>query len=152
MNRNFIKILSLFLFLFLHKTNAQEKFVEPESWKFPQIIESARIISPTNIEGIPFNEGGIAYSLQVLKKLNISSMKARELQKYADIVTHAYPDALAKQFPKSCDKININKINETTFANLAFISLRGKKKESREKAQNCLFVLQKSLLRSKNQY
>ena len=124
---------------------ASETIPMPESWGFPQVIESARAISPNNVEGKPFNRFGLVYTPDELEELKLSSMSTEELQKYADIVTHAYPDAIARGFPPSCNDLPIKKLNETTVAGLAYISIHALNKSSRSKASACLVVIRKKL-------
>ena len=97
------------------------EYPQPKSWSFPEIVKSAREISPTNLEGRPFNQFGLAYSKEVLQGLDISSMSAEALQNYADVVTHAYPDAIALQIPISCKYLSLNDLNETSIAGMAFL-------------------------------
>lgn len=89
--------------------SVQNSIPEPSSWLFPDVIESARTISPRNVEGRIFNQFGLAYSLEELEALPVATMTPQELQKYADIVTHAYPDAVFRQrlfaIPISTQKI-----------------------------------------------
>lgn len=72
-------------------------------------------------------------------------MDAQELQKYADIVTHAYPDAVARQIPDSLDSIPLESMNETTVAGLAYISINAKEPQTREKAKRNLLEIQARL-------
>ena len=76
---------------------AADKIPEPESWKFPDVVEYARKITPRNVEGKLFNTFGLVYSNDELKNLSLETMSPEELQKYADVVTHAYPDAVYRQ-------------------------------------------------------
>ncbi|MGE4545956.1 MAG: hypothetical protein AB7D06_17850 [Pedobacter sp.] len=117
----------------------------PDSWAFPQVIESARKISPKNIDGRLFNQFGLAYSTEDLAKLDLKSMTADELQKYADIVTHAYPDAVANQLPNSCDNLPVEELNETAVAGIAYVSINATKDINRNKAKACLAVIQSKL-------
>jgi len=134
-----------FLLFFPGIGPAQEAILEPESWSFPAVIEHARKISPNNVEGKPFNEFGLAYSIDELERVRFSELNAQELQRYADIVTHAYPDAVAKQIPKSLDGIPLQEINETTIAGLAYISIHAKGIEAREQAKRHLSKIQARL-------
>jgi len=129
----------------LNRSREEETIPMPESWKFPQVIESARAISPNNEEGKSFNRFGLVYTLDELAKLTLSSMSAEELQKYADIVTHAYPDAVARGFPPSCNDLPIEKLDETAVAGLAYISINALNEDTRNKASVCLVVIQKKL-------
>ena len=117
----------------------------PESWSFPQVVESARKISPKNIEGRLFNQFGLAYSTEELAKLDLKYMTANELQKYADIVTHAYPDAVANQLPNSCDGIPVGELNETAVAGIAYVSINATMDINRSKAKACLASIQSKL-------
>ena len=118
---------------------------EPESWSFPDVIESARKIAPNNLEGRPFNKFGLSYSREVLGGLNVSAMSAKELQNYADIVAHAYPDAVSKQLPRSCDDVPIDQVNETSLAGIAFVSINAVNEETRIWAKECLSIIQRKL-------
>ena len=113
-------------------------FPEPATWSFPEVIELARRLSPNNIEGKPFNAQGLVYSEAVLATLRPSMLSARVLQKYADIVTHAYPDAVAKQLPLSCTGNALAGLNITAVAGIAFISLHAKDGRTRMRARQCL--------------
>ncbi len=75
---------------------SESAILKPDSWSFPKVIESARKIRPSNTKGKPFNQFGLVYSPEQVSILKLSALKAHDLQKYADIVTHAYPDAVAK--------------------------------------------------------
>jgi hypothetical protein len=134
-----------FLLFFLGIAPAQEVVLEPESWSFPAVIEHARKISPNNVEGKPFNEFGLAYSIDELERVRLSELSAQELQKYADIVTHAYPDAVAKQIPESLEDIPLQDINEVTIAGLAYISIHAKGIKAREQAKRHLSQIQARL-------
>jgi hypothetical protein len=120
----------------------QNPIPEPRSWSFPDVIESARAISPRNVEGRTFNQFGLAYSLEELNALPVATMTPQELQKYADIVTHAYPDAVFRQTPASCKELPIDQINTTSIANVAYVSLHAIVPATRERAANCLRELQ----------
>lgn len=128
-----------------NRSGEEETIPMPESWAFPQVIESARSISPNNVEGKTFNQSGLVYTTDELAKLALSSMTAEELQKYADIVTHAYPDAVARGFPPSCDDLPIEKLNETAVAGLAYVSIHALNQDTRNKAAVCLVVIQEKL-------
>ena len=140
---------ALFILLYSGEAFTADKIPEPESWKFPDIVESARKISPRNVEGRLFNKFGLVYSSDELKKLALDTMPAEELQKYADIVTHAYPDAVYRQFPASCDELPVKKLNETSIAGVAYVSLNAIDADTREKAATCLKAIQR-LLKEEN--
>ena len=118
---------------------------EPATWTFPDVIESARKISPRNVEGRLFNKFGLVYSSDELGNLPVAAMSSEDLQKYADIVTHAYPDAVYRQFPATCKKIPIKQMNETAIAGIAYVSLNAIDPDTREKAGICLREIQKRL-------
>lgn len=124
--------------------SGRESIPQPPSWSFPQVIESARAIAPRNIEGRPFDQYGLAYSRDVLTALPIKEMPATELAKYADIVTHAYPDAVARQLPSSCKGVPANQMNETSVANIAYISLHATDPAARARTRACLEEVQSS--------
>ena len=63
-----------FLLFFPGIGTAQEAILEPESWSFPAVIEHARKISPNNVEGKPFNEFGLAYSIDELERVRFSEL------------------------------------------------------------------------------
>jgi len=135
----------ILLMLVCSNTQAEESIISPESWSFPQVIEFARKITPNNVEGRPFNQFGLVYSSEELSKLDFSKMNAEKLQNYADIVTHAYPDAVAKQLPSSCDSVPVEKLNETAIAGIAYISIHASKVETRNWAKSCLSTIQSKL-------
>lgn len=116
----------------------------PRSWQFPAVIESARKLSPRNLEGRAFDQSGLAYPLELLDSLPVASLTASELQKYADIVTHAFPDAaFLRQFSvKGCGDFSADELNTTAFANVAYISLQAKIPANRAEAASCLKQLQ----------
>jgi len=114
----------------------------PATWSFPEIIESARQISPNNIEGKAFNQYGVVYSNSDLQQLSVSTMTAEQLQKYADIVTHAYPDAVLQDVPATSEEVNIDGYNEASFANYAYVSLHALNPETRAKAARFLHDFQ----------
>jgi hypothetical protein len=118
---------------------------EPLSWSFPDIIESARKISPKNIEGHKFNALGLVYSTEKLKLIDMKNMSADKLQVFADAVTHAYPDAISREIPESCKDIPLSNFNETAIAGLAYISVNAIESDSRNRAKNCLLEVQKKL-------
>lgn len=130
----------------LKQSDNEETIPMPKTWAFPQVIESARAISPNNVEGKPFNRFGLVYTPEELAKLTLSSMSAEELQKYADIVNHAYPDAVARGIPFSCNDLSVEKLNETAVAGLAYVSLHALNEKTRVKAANCLVVVQNKLV------
>ena len=116
----------------------------PRSWQFPAVIESARTLSPRNLEGRAFDQSGLVYPLEQLDSLPVASLTASELQKYADIVTHAYPDAafLRTVSVKGCSVISADELNPTALANVAYISLQAKIPTNRAEAASCLKQLQ----------
>lgn len=97
----------------------------PRSWQFPAVIEAARSFSPRNLEGRVFGQTGLAYSLEQLDSLPVANLSASELQKYADIVTHAFPDAafLRQVSVQECSDISAEDLNTTALANMAYVSL-----------------------------
>lgn len=101
----------------------ESPILEPESWSFPQVIEYARKVSPNNTEGKSFNQFGLVYSFQEVATLKLSILPPKELQKYSDIVTNVYPDAVAKQLPEKCDTLPVEKLNETAVAGIAYVSI-----------------------------
>jgi len=140
----------LFVFPYSGRSFAADEIPEPESWKFPEIVEYARKISPRNVEGKLFNTFGLVYSSDELKMLSLDTMPPEELQKYADIVTHAYPDAVYRQFPASCEEITVKQLNETAIAGVAYVSLNAIDPDTREKAAACLKVIQQLLKEENN--
>ncbi len=144
-----VSIAVLFVIFYSGRAFAADEIPEPESWKFPDIVESARKISPHNVEGRLFNKFGLVYSSDELKKLALDAMHPEELQKYADIVTHAYPDAVYRQFPASCEEIPVKQLNETAIAGVAYVSLNAIAVDTRDKAAVCLKVIQR-LLKEEN--
>ena len=123
---------------------AEESVLEPESWSFPEVVEHARKISPNNTEGKSFNQFGLVYSPEEMASLKLSSLPAEELQKYADIVTHAYPDAVAKQTPEQCDNLQVKKLNETAVAGVAYVSINAMSPRARKLASECLEAIQRN--------
>jgi hypothetical protein len=120
----------------------QRSITEPASWSFPAVIESARAIGPHNVEGRPFDQRGLAYAPEELDALPVATMSAQELQKYADIVTHAYPDAVFRQVPASCKESSLDQINATAVAGIAYVSLHAIDPGTRENAARCLEEVQ----------
>ena len=112
----------------------------PRSWQFPAVIESARTLSPRNLEGRTFDQSGLAYPLEQLDSLPVASLTPFDLQKYADIVTHAFPDAafLRQVSVKGCGDFSADELNSTALANLAYISLQAKFPPNRAEAASCL--------------
>ena len=145
MLRNWTIAKVILLMLVCTNTQAEESIPSPESWSFPQVIESARKITPKNVEGRPFNQFGLVYSSADLSRLDFSKMTAEKLQIYADIVTHAYPDAVAQQLPSSCDSVEVKELNETAIAGIAYISIHASKIETRNRAKACLSIIQSKL-------
>lgn len=125
--------------------DTQQEIPEPASWSFPDVVESAREISPHNVEGKPFNEFGLVYPQSEVETLSLATLSAEELQKYADIVTYAYPDAVFQQILVSCEEIPLDQINETTIANIAYVSLQAIDSGTREEAAICLSEIQERI-------
>lgn len=122
-------------------TDVTEPIPEPGSWSFPAVIESARKIAPQNIEGRNFDERGLAYPVAELDALKPSSVPPEELQKYADIVTYAYPDAVWRQVPLSCDVLPVEQLNTITIAGMAYVSLHAVRLETRNRVAACLSLI-----------
>lgn len=148
MNKNRIVIAVVCILAIPQYALSEDAILEPETWSFPKIIESARKISPNNTEGKPFNQFGLVYSPEQLSVLKLSKLAAQDLQKYADIVTHAYPDAVAKQLPVHCKDIPINKLNETTVAGIAYVSINAVNSATRKWADKCLTVIQNNFAKA----
>lgn len=127
----------------LHAQN--DKTLESYGISPTDIIESARKITPKNIEGETFNEFGLVYPKGSITLEQIKAMSAEQLQKYADIVIHAYPDAISKQLPLSCKEIPISRLNEASIAGIAYISLNAVEEESRMHAKECLKEIKNKL-------
>ena len=132
----FQKLTVLFVILMVQVTTKAEDFPEPSSWRFPDVVVSALQTSPRNLEGIPFNDFGIAYNLDFLEGLVITELPIEELQKYADVVTHAYPDAvlMKSNIPSNCENMPSDQFNQTSLAGLAYISLNAISEENRTTA------------------
>lgn len=81
---------------------------------------------------------GLAYAMAELDQLAVTTMSAEELQRYADVVTHAYPDAVFRQAALDCDALPIDSLNNTSLANVAYVSLHAVLPESRAQAAACL--------------
>ncbi len=145
MKMNLLVIISCIFLFSSALVTAEENIASPASWSYPEVIDSARAINPKNIEGLPFDQFGLAYTFSDLAKLKFSSMSADQLQKYADIVTHAYPDAIAMQLPDACDELPVEQMNETAIAGLAYVSINAVKKETRTKVKKCFEIVQKKL-------
>jgi len=118
---------------------------EPATWEFPAVIESARTIAPRNVDGRTFDRFGLAYPIDTLDDLPVGTMTAEELQKYADIVTHAYPDAVFHRSPVPCSEFPVENMNTVSFANMAYVSLHAVDVTTRERARVCLEHLQSKL-------
>lgn len=144
---NWTKIF-VFLNLLFSIPASSEDIPEPESWSFPQVVDSARKLSPKNLEGKAFNEFGLAYSREELSRLNVSRMTPEKLQKYADVVTHAYPDAVGRSIPCNCSSIPIETLNETSVAGIAFVSLNAIEESTRQCAKACLIIVQSRMQES----
>ena len=112
---NLLLMLSILFIGTYSNANTTEKvsqsIPEPESWAFPAVIESAKKLARQNIEGKLCNRFGLAYPLAEYKTLNLASLSVDELQNYADVVTHAYPDAISMRSPEDCSDIPLNKVN-----------------------------------------
>jgi hypothetical protein len=128
---------------------SEVEILQPESWSFPEVVESARKICPKNLEGITFNEFGLAYTSEQVSKLDFSRMRPEKLQNYADIVTHAYPDAVGAQLSCNCSSIPIESLNETAIAGIAHVSINAKNEKVRTCAKACLIIIQGNLQDSK---
>jgi len=118
---------------------------EPPSWSFPEIVESARSISPHSVEGRPFNQNGLSYPVNEIMELPVASMSAEDLLKYADVVTHAYPDAVFRELGISCDDVPLGSLNGGSLANLAYVAKYAIDRDAREQASTCLAVLQERM-------
>lgn len=129
--------------------SADAPLPEPASWSFPAVVESARTLSPRNVEGRRFNELGLAYTTAELDALKPDRLTVGELQQYADIVAHAYPDAVWKQLTMPCDQIPVRNSNPTAFANIAYIALHAVSLDTRKKAATCLSTLQDALRKTR---
>lgn len=121
---------------------AAPKIPEPDTWKFPDIMEDARKVSSLSIEGKPFNRYGLPYSLEELKQLDVRNMEAAELQKYADVITHAYPDALGRQIARECGDTDIDELSNQSIVGVAYVSLNAIDAGIREQATACLSRIQ----------
>jgi hypothetical protein len=128
----------------------KNSILEPDSWSFRDVVESARKIAPRNIEGRVFDYSGLAYSLAEINSLPIATLPPQELQKYADIVTHAYPDAVFRQLGGACNDMPIEQFNVTSVAGIAYVSLHAVDSDTRQSAALCLSGLQIKLKTGKS--
>ena len=80
MLRNILINVGLTCTVFYSSVYAETTIPTPPSWSFPQVIESARAITPNNIEGKLFNRFGLVYASVELKKLTLSNMLAKDLK------------------------------------------------------------------------
>ena len=124
---------------------SEDDFPVPPSWAMPALIEHAREKSPNNIEGQPFNKIGLVDTYPPLSHRDLYDMEAIQLQKYADIVTHAYTDAVAEQLPDSLESIDIQTLNQTSIANISYISINASKQKIRLSAKSILNAIQQKL-------
>ncbi|MCY4329583.1 MAG: hypothetical protein OXC48_05835 [Endozoicomonadaceae bacterium] len=131
-------------------SSAKGYLLEPESWSFPAVIEYAREISPKNIEDKIFGAFGLIYSSEELAALKVYDLSANELQKYADIVVHAYPDAAGKQLPDKCEDLPISQMNKTCIANVAYVSIHATNPDIRKHAAECFAFIHNSLQESEH--
>ena len=118
---------------------------EPSSWSFPDVVESARRVAPRNVEGKEFDQFGVAYPVSELDSVPMATMPAGELQRYADIVTHAYPDAVFRQIANDCKATPVEGLNSTAVAGIAYVSLHAQDSENRRGAAECLAEIQRKL-------
>ena len=129
---------------------AKEGILEPECWNSPDVIESARKVSPKNIEGKTFDAYGCAYSSEELAALKVYDLPIDELQKYADIVVHAYPDAVGRQLPNKYEDLPISQMNKTCIANVAYVSIHATNPDIRKHAAECFAFIHNSLQESEH--
>lgn len=122
-------------------------YPRPPSWNFPEVVESARAIAPRNAEGRVFDKHGLAYPLKELDGLPYATMSVTELARYADIVTTAYPDACGHQIDGGCPDMTPDRLNATTLANLAYVSLHATDAGVRERSAAC-FAKAQSIARA----
>lgn len=118
---------------------------EPNSWSFPAVVESARAIASRNVEGREFDRFGLAYSLPELQAVRVGRLPAQDLQRYADIVVHAYPDAVFRQITTSCSQAPVESLNTGAVAGVAYVSLHAIDPATRQKAAECLAEIQTRL-------
>lgn len=118
---------------------------QPTSWSFPDVVESARKVATRNVEGREFNEFGLAYSTEELDAVPMATMSPEELQKYADIVTHAYPDAVFREIGNECEQTPVEQLNSTAVAGIAYVSLHAIESGTRAGAAQCLSSIQEKL-------
>lgn len=111
---------------------------EPPSWSFPAIVEAARARAPRNVDGRPFGKLGLAYLPDEIDRLQVSKMSVAELQRYADVVTHAYPDAAFGRVSIDCESVPLDVVNNTAIANIAYVSLHAVVPETRARAAACI--------------
>ncbi|TVV42556.1 hypothetical protein [Thalassolituus sp. C2-1] len=123
---------------------------EPPTWRFPDIMEAARELVPLSIEGKPFNRHGFAYPIEELKQLDVKNMSAAELQNYADVTTHAYPDALGRQIADECDSTEADELSNRAIATVAYVSFNAIDAGIRSEAAACLARVQADLQRQES--
>jgi hypothetical protein len=119
-------------------SSAPVEVPEPPSWMFPEVVTAARARCPKNIEGLRFDEHGLAYTTREIDELPVLSMTPEQLQRYADVVTYAYPDASFRRGTPDCDAVPLEYVQSSALANLAFMSLNAVLPETREQASRCL--------------
>lgn len=129
-------------------TTKPSSIPKPASWALPDVIKSARALSPRNVEGREFNQTGLAYSFPELNAVSTAELPAQEIQKYADIVTHAYPDAVSQQIVDSCSQFPVKSLNTVAIAGVAYVSLHAISPTTRQKASECFVYIQTSLKKS----
>lgn len=113
-------------------------------------MEAARELVPLSIEGKPFNRHGFAYPIEELKQLDVKNMSAAELQNYADVTTHAYPDALGRQSADEYDSTEADELSNRAIATVAYVSLNAIDAGIRSEAAACLARVQADLQRQES--
>lgn len=123
---------------------APVEFQRPESFSFSQIVAKSVARVPRNALGWEFDSSGMVIGPETVDQAveefvrhgNMDRCRVQNMSAYADVVTHAWPDAAAEM---SCrDLVLPPDANAQAICNLAYVAIYAEVPKHRVWANGCL--------------
>lgn len=113
---------------------------KPSTWEFPYILDEAfSIVDRWNIADRFDRKSGMSIACKTANNPDLKKMPWNELQYFADVITHAFPDAVLLSMIKTWgENPYLTNLNITAVGNLAFISNNARSPYNRNSAKRFL--------------
>lgn len=113
---------------------------KPSTWEFPHIINEAfQLVDHWGIGDRFDRKSGMSNACKTANNPDFKKMPWNELQYFADVITHAFPDAVLLSMIEAWgENPHMTNLNKTAVGNLAFISNNARVPDNRKSAKRFL--------------